>query len=738
MKNPNTTILNIALALCLSATTLFADNLTYPDLVERLYDLKRLATPPTEGVTSGSFTSRDLAATYNEETGKYENWWANSDGNGFVNPDDGTMMELEGPGVIWRIWSAQPKEGNLEFYVDGAKEPSAARPFIEMFTKLPYSDHSELVHMKGRGRNFFIPIPFQKSIRIRGAKDWGRFYQFTYTKFPKGTQVPSWDGTLDTEARNALSKANVIWAKRGAGQFVSSKSVAKEVELTVKPGETKSLLNESQPGAIVSIVMDRPQMERQASISILRELTIAMNWDGDREPAVWSPLGDFFGTGAGENLYKTLITGMTDSVYYANWYMPFEQAKIEITNDGTEARTLSFTIHTEKLTTDANKLLRFHYKWHRDDFTGFDEEQLWNDRWPDWPLLSLEGTSGRFVGFMAHMWNPNHLWNKGHLKKHAKPYPTKGVFKDINSPQFQFFDRHVIPKKYWWGEGDEKFFVDGEKMPSTFGTGTEDYFGYAWGTSQAFDSALQGQPINGEADEIGKTVDNRYVGNIGHISNVRWQVQDNVPFQKSFEATVEKYHPNSWPLLNAYTVAWYQEPGRPSPYSPVLDVKERSDYYVEATLKSPPVIKDGLYHAGVLQHLVILGQDETRYANPIRQGMEKGGGWSADCQWLIQLQRKDSYMTFSFHVSEELAQTTGRATIGLSKGPQYGIVDILINDKVVATGIDGYAEKLAPGLTVEIPDLKLLAGQNKIRIRVAGKGPKSKGFWAGLDYLHLK
>lgn len=33
---------------------------------------------------------------------------------------------------------------------------------------------------------------------------------------------------------------------------------------------------------------------------------------------------------------------------------------------------------------------------------------------------------------------------------------------------------------WWWGEGDEKLFVDGEKFPSTFGTGSEDYVGYAW------------------------------------------------------------------------------------------------------------------------------------------------------------------------------------------------------------------------------------------------------------------
>ena len=122
-------------------------------------------------------------------------------------------------------------------------------------------------------------------------------------------------------------------------------------------------------------------------------------------------------------------------------------------------------------------------------------------------------------------------------------------------------------------------------MPSTFGTGTEDYFGYAWGTPATFDSALQAQPRNGPAGAIGIRPNKAGPGNTGHISNVRWQIADNVPFQKSFEAVVEKYHPNSWPLLNAYLAAWYQTAGTEDYYGPVMPVEERSDYFVPATPK---------------------------------------------------------------------------------------------------------------------------------------------------------
>ena len=40
----------------------------------------------------------------------------------------------------------------------------------------------------------------------------------------------------------------------------------------------------------------------------------------------------------------------------------------------------------------------------------------------------------------------------------------------------------------WWGEGDEKIYVDDESFPSHFGTGTEDYYGYAWCRAKSFSS----------------------------------------------------------------------------------------------------------------------------------------------------------------------------------------------------------------------------------------------------------
>ena len=85
------------------------------------------------------------------------------------------------------------------------------------------------------------------------------------------------------------------------------------------------------------------------------------------------------------------------------------------------------------------------------------------------------------------------------------------------------------------GEGDEKFFVDGEKFPSWFGTGCEDYFGYSWGWPTKFSKEYHAQPFtNGEMYGIGNRLNNRF-----HII-------DSVSFQSSFEAYLEKYHKDGY------------------------------------------------------------------------------------------------------------------------------------------------------------------------------------------------
>jgi hypothetical protein len=72
--------------------------------------------------------------------------------------------------------------------------------------------------------------------------------------------------------------------------------------------------------------------------------------------------------------------------------------------------------------------------------------------------------------------------------------------------------------------------------------------------------------------------------NKGHQSVLRWHVADNVPFQESFEAYIEKYYKNDYGTLYALTAHWYLAPGGVDPYAPV-PVEQRDGYYEKPELK---------------------------------------------------------------------------------------------------------------------------------------------------------
>jgi len=114
------TILFLVLAPVSEAST--AEPITYGDLVTRLTDLQRLASPMVPGEKTFASTSHDRGMSYDPQTHTYRNWSANGDGGGCIRRegDDQVMVDLEGPGVLWRIWSARAGDyGIFEMAVDG-------------------------------------------------------------------------------------------------------------------------------------------------------------------------------------------------------------------------------------------------------------------------------------------------------------------------------------------------------------------------------------------------------------------------------------------------------------------------------------------------------------------------------------------------------------------------------------------------------------------------------------------
>lgn len=662
----------VALFLLATGPLQAADSaLSYIDLVRRLTDLKYLATLPAEGEHCAQCSSYDRKSRYEATTDSYISWDANGDGDGIIRKegDNLVLAEMEGPGCIWRIWSATPAEGHVRIYLDGAAEPAVDLPFKGYFDgkNAPFT-RPALVHTVSHGWNNYTPIPYQKSCKIVADRGWGLYYHFTYGTFPKHTHVPTFKRELTPEESAALDRANDILTRCDpAFEDTQRKPLVKMVK--VQPGKTATVANFRGSGAItrIRVKLDLPAAPEDRDL--LRELAIQIKWDGEQEPSVWAPLGDFFGTAPGANKYRSLPLGLTDNGWwYCNWYMPFEKgAQLQLQNDGKSVRRVQFEITREPVVFPLTTTARFHAKWHRDVFLPTRP-----DRAIDWPMLKTEG-AGRFVGVMLHIWNP---------------------------------------RGGWWGEGDEKFFVDGEKFPSTFGTGSEDYLGYAWSSPDPFQHAYHNQTHNDGNSR-------------GHISVNRWHIADEVPFQHSFEGAIEKYFPNQRPTLYAATAYWYLAPGAHDPYRRV-PLGQRVGYWT-------PVENFKVKGALEGEKLKVLSKTG---GNPQEQDLSGfGGQWSNDAHlWWTDAKPGDK-LDLAVPVG---ANGTYRLGLQLTKAPDYGIVQLYLDGQKIGDPIDLYHAAVIPTGLLSLGEFQLTEGEHKLSVEIRGANDSAiKNYMFGLDYLKL-
>ncbi|NLH15401.1 MAG: DUF2961 domain-containing protein [Phycisphaerae bacterium] len=652
------------------ACTARAESLNYADLVGRLTDMERLAVLPEAGEKCSQWSSWDRASQFDAATGNYVKWDANGDNDGIIRKEDGkqVLAEMEGPGVIWRIWSAKDGPGHVRVFLDGNSEPAVDLPFTGYFDcKNEPFVYPALVHKVAMGLNNYVPIPYQKSCKIVADPDWGAYYHFTYTTYPKGTVLPTFKLPLSEADTEALAKANEILSNCGrnpAGRRPGEARIIQDVK--VAPGETATVVELHGPRAITSIRVRMEVPEAPASYDVMRSLVLSMNWDGQATPSVWTPLGDFFGTAPGVNEYQSLPLGMNQNGFYSFWYMPFRKAVIRLTNDGTETRTVRFAITHAGLSRPIEQLGRFGVKWHRD--------ARLDDRRPiDWTLLKTDGR-GRYCGVMLHVWNP---------------------------------------RGGWWGEGDEKFFVDGETFPSTFGTGSEDYFGYAWCNPTLFQNCYHNQTISNN--------------NKGHVSVNRWHITDNIPFQKSFDGSIEKYYPNSRPTLYASTVYFYLAAGQDDGYAPI-PMADRAGYWQPVEL---PLVKGAIEG----EKLKVI---KKTAGNPHEQDMAGFGGenWSGEAHlWWIDAKPGDT-LELAVPVKEAGTYTL---KANFTKAVDYGIVQLYLDGKKLGEPMDFYNDGVVPTGAMILGTRELTAGEHVFKAEIVGANDKAvKSYMFGLDYLLLE
>jgi hypothetical protein len=668
-------LLSLFMTTALSPAT---PTLTYVDLARHLWDPETVALLPHESEKGAEFSSYDRASKIDEATGRYSNWGANEDQMGVLRMEgaNSVFAEMKGPGCIWRIWSAAPGDGHVRVIIDG--KPAIDLPFTSYFDgKTAPFNRPNLVYVAARGHNNYTPIPYQHSCKIVASPNWGGFYQVSYTTFPDGTQVPSF--SMDGVDNAALDEANAKLGARGEcpKPVVTFKNFFQDVTLTA--GNSAVVAKIEGPLAITEFtakVADLPASP--ADQKFLRDLAIKITWDDDTQPAVWAPFGDFFGTAPGANKFQSLMSGLkADGTWYSYWWMPFaKSAKIELVNDSDAPVHVDFNLTTTRLSHPMADYGRFHAKWHRDAFLPDDL-----DRTVDWTILKTEGR-GRYVGTMLHIWS-----------------------KDAG----------------WWGEGDEKFFVDGEKFPSSFGTGSEDYFGYAWCDFHLFDQAMHGQSLAQEHND-------------GHTSVHRWQLADNVPFQKSFDGSIEKYFANTRPTLYAATAYWYLAPGGTDPYQPV-PAADRDAYWVNPiTAMQWPAGWDGIDAASM----------EVRASSGGRHGVyvtdEYAKDWPAGLNRHLALWIEGKVGDTLDDKVHWMRWPAGKYDFSLHfiKRPDGGIVQVYWNGAKIGAPVDLYAPTPTP-FDFDLGTFDTQGGIQALKFEITGANPGAKpGHSVALDSVRFK
>ena len=494
-----------------------AQQIDFGTLLEDMIDRKKIAEFP-----SPEFLCKQCSS-YNRETvavGK-PGWFANADSSFFYGYEDvdgrreWIMMDVDGPGAMVRWWLTQQKfDGTIRIYLDGSDEPVYAATADKLVGGSAITGKPLSNVVGWNGRNLYLPIPFRQHCRITydgpNQQVTGQFpdciyYNINYIEYPSGTDVK-------TFTKGDLKKHSTLLDRV---QKTLLRPEENKLDIARKAAGRAKMLNSGESfahdvkgaGAISSLEV---KMDADDIGQAMRSVVISISFDGKER--VLAPIGDFFGSGPGLNPFKDWWRQVKSDGWMKCWWpMPFKKdASVKIINYGSSDVSVEvggIGISDWKWT---DRTMYFNSSWR-------SENHMATDKVVDWNYLKVEG-KGVYVGDTLALFN-----------KALLPHP-RGT-------------------GTWWGEGDEKIFVDKEPFPSTIGTGTEDYYGYSWGVGGRFEAPFHAMPrgdANGNYTKPGQT------------TNTRVRSLDRIPFKSHLQFDMELLHWQKTAKVDyAATTHWY-------------------------------------------------------------------------------------------------------------------------------------------------------------------------------------
>jgi hypothetical protein len=668
--------------------------ITTGTLLQEMIDMENLARWPQPAFRTIQFSSYDRRST----TSEAPDWFVNSDGFGrepvpnfekvLRAPEEGRpgiylVAEINGPGAIVRGWSAG-MGGVLRVYMDPPAVGSGGGEGALVWEGPAYdflarrsAHYIKTARVDLDAGNAFIqedadylPMPFARGLKVtwEGNINELHFYHLQVRLYPEGTKVRTFD--LEKDLGEFQSQLRTV--TEGLRQPAKAPGEPSKIEGSIKPGERWTWSPETKtPGAVRELIL---RLRAEQLDEALRGCLLRISFDGSQRPQVESPVGDFFGSGPGINPYSSVpFSVKPDGTMTCRFVMPYEKSmRLEIRNHTSQTVGLEGAVTLSDWQWDERSMY-FRAKWRA------NHDLLAGDPVIDLPYLVAIG-KGVFVGCAAIIMNPSGV-------------PTANG--------------------NWWGEGDEKFFVDGEATPSTFGTGSEDYFNYSWSRSHLFSHPYCGQPLMSGPDTS------------GYLSNHRYQVTDAIPFETSFAAYMELLPHTRTPGLSYARIAYhYAQPNAIDDHIGLMP----SDLIV-------PVLPKRELQA-------LRGAKGARFFLPEQLDLRATAGRleTVDSPLATQLQvalwhaEKGGKLTFKLPV--EKAGPVSITLIALHR-PDGGSVRLLLNgEKVPVRGGADEARLHSPHshrvLNVRFDVVKLEAGSHEVVLECTEAGP------VGLDCVWVR
>ena len=445
-------------------------------------------------------------------------------------------------------------------------------------------------------------------------------------------------------------------------------------------GETVTLADLQGPGIVTHIWVTIAANE----YGWPRLLRLRVYYDGSAEPSVDAPVGDFFAVGHGfDRPVNSLMirNGSDGRARNSYWPMPFRKScRITVTNEGRRrVANLYYHVDWERVPELPGKTAYFHARYRQ-------ELPAPNDGKP-YPFLEVKG-HGFYVGTVLSV---------------------------------------VQAEAGWFGEGDEHFYVDGEKYPSIEGTGSEDYFNDAWGLH------VEEGPYFGVPVAEGTGLGSRMTG-------YRWHLTDPVPFTKSLYFEIEH---KGWTFNADGSVK--------SAFGERNDLMSSVSYwYQEGVATGLPAVPYGSArlpqgNAKQIEVEQAIGQAKAEKG---KASVSKDLFWSKDVL-LFEAEGPNSKIEIPFEVDEE---GDYEVYAEVAQASDYGIYTALLDGKKPVapvlehepgadvrpqTQFDGYASETYVGYAYQVGWPHLTKGKHTITFVCLGKNAESSGYTLGVDDLIL-